>query len=368
MEIAKFFKEKTQIARVFEIPVRIDNRLYLVIFLMSVFTAISIPAAHLEDPLMKFLFGLLTTIIFFVSIFLHELGHSLMAHTEAVEVREIMLYPFGGLSRFKRPPDNAKSEFRIAIAGPAVSFLLSIIFLAAYFIADSFQSNLFALLFSFLFILNGLITVFNLFPGYPLDGGRVLRAFLWQNGKDINDATVLTGRAGQIIGAALVVIGLIIAIFQGSFFMGTWIAVMGFFLFDSAAKIIKETNKLEIALVKNVMSAPLTLLPTENIQHFVDTILPNRRYTSFLVAQERNFYGILALEDIKNLDKNEWHQTEIQKIMRPIKPEYFVEPETPLNEAKEIMRQNGVGIVGVIDEEGHLVGYLQKGKIRRKLK
>lgn len=368
MEITKFFKGKTLIGRVFEIPVRIDNRLYLVIFLMSVFTAISIPATHIEDPLVKFLFGLLTTVIFFLSIFLHEFGHSLMAYNERLEVREIVLHPFGGLAQFKRPPDNAKSEFRIAIAGPATSFLLFIIFLIAYFAANSFESPLFGLLFSFLFILNGLITVFNLFPGYPLDGGRVLRAILWQNGRDINDATLLTGRAGQIIGAALIVIGFIIAIFQGSFFMGLWIVVIGFFLFDSAARIIKETNKLEVAIVKNVMSAPLTILPTENIQHFVDTILPNRRYTSFLVAQERNFYGVLTLEDIKNLDKNEWHETEVQAVMRPIKPEYFVEPETLLNDAKEIMRQNGVGIVGVIDEEGHLVGYLQRGKIRRKLK
>lgn len=150
--------------------------------------------------------------------------------------------------------------------------------------------------------------------------------------------------------------------------MGPWISVIGYFLFDSATKIIKETTKLEVALVKSVMSAPLTILPTETIQHFVDVILPSRRYTSFLVAEERNFYGILTLEDIKNLDKSEWNKTQVQTIMRPIKQEYFVDPETPLNDAKEIMRQNGVGIVGVIDEEGHLVGYLQKGKIRRKLK
>lgn len=368
MKIAKFFKQKTLVARIFEIPVRIDNRLFIVIFLMSILTAINISSTIIEDPLTKLFLGFITTLVFFFSIFLHELGHSLIARSERLEVREIVLHPFGGLARFKRPPDNARSEFRVAIAGPATSFLLTLFFLIAYFIANWFESPLIALLFSFLFVLNALITVFNLFPGYPLDGGRILRAILWQRGKDINEATLLTGRAGQIIGVSLIVVGLIISIFRGNFFMGLWTAVVGFFLFDSATKIIKETNKLEIARVKDVMSHPLTIFPADNILHFVDNILPNRRQTSFIVAQDGNFYGILALEDIKNLDKEKWHLTEIQTVMRPLKPEYFVEPDTPLNDAKEIMRQNGIGIVVVLDEDENLVGYLQRGKIRRKIK
>ncbi|NJM54063.1 MAG: hypothetical protein HC846_12185 [Blastocatellia bacterium] len=107
-----------------------------------------------------------------------------------------------------------------------------------------------------------------------------LRAILWKRGKDIHEATLLTGRAGQIIGVALIVIGLIIAIFRGDFFMGLWTAVIGFFLFDAATKTIQETNKLEVAKVKDVMSRPLTILPMDNVLHFVDNILPNRRQTS----------------------------------------------------------------------------------------
>ncbi|NJM54062.1 MAG: hypothetical protein HC846_12180 [Blastocatellia bacterium] len=132
MELVKFFKKQTLIARIFGIPVRIDNRLFVVLFLMSVLTAINIPVTILEDPLAKFFFGLMTTLLFFLSIFLHELGHSIIAYREELEVREVVLYPFGGLARFKRPPDSAGAEFRIAIAGPATSFLLSITFLAAY--------------------------------------------------------------------------------------------------------------------------------------------------------------------------------------------------------------------------------------------
>lgn len=368
MEIAKFFKQKTVVARFSQIPVRVDNRLFIFIFLMSVVTALSISTDVLEDPILKFLIGLLTTLIFFISIFLHELGHFFIALREGLEVREILLYPFGGLSRFKRPPDNAGAEFRIAVAGPVISFLLAVLFLGAYFISDWSESPILAALFSFLAILNALVAVFNLFPGFPLDGGRLLRALLWQRGKDIHDATILTTRAGQIIGIALFVSGLVLAIIFNNFFMGLWTAAIGFFLFDSAAKIIKETNKLEVAKVKDVMSHPLALSATDTVLHFVDTILPSRRQTSFIVAQDRQFYGILVLEDIKDLDKSKWSSTTIKSVMRPIKPEYFVEEEMPLNDAKEIMRQNGVGIVAVIDEEDQLVGYLQRGKFRRKIK
>lgn len=367
MEIVKFFRQQTLIARIFEIPVRIDNRLFIVLAIMSVLTAMSIPTSIIEDPLTKIFFGLLTTLILFLSIFLHELGHSIIARREAIEIREIVLHPFGGISRFKRAPDSASAEFRIAIAGPATSFLLSLMFLGFYALANSFGTNVYAPLLFLLFFLNALLAVFNLFPGYPLDGGRVLRAILWQRGKDIHEATLLTGRAGQIIGVGLIVVGLFITIFRGDLFTGLWTVIIGFFLFDAAAKTIKETNKMDVARVADVMSPTLSILPTDNILHFMDVILPHRRQTAFIVAQDRNFYGILALEDIKTLDKSQWHLTEIKSVMRPIQPEYFVEEDSLLNDAKDIMRQNGVGIVGVVDEGGQLVGYLQRGKIRRKI-
>jgi Zn-dependent protease len=368
MEIAKFFKKKTQIARIFEVPVRIDNRMFVVLVILSVLTAINIPAVLLEDPLAKFFLGLLTIGVFFLSIFLHELGHLMVARREGLEVREIILYPFGGLARFKRPPDSAGEEFRIAIAGPVTSFLLSAVFFLFYLLANSSEGSLSTPLLFALFFLNVLLAIFNLFPGYPLDGGRILRAVLWQRGRDIHEATLLTGRAGQIIGIGLIVVGLLIAVFRGDIFTGGWTIIFGYFLFAAAANIIKETNKLDVATAREVMSPPLTILPTDSILHFVDNVLPHRRQTAFIVAQDRHFFGILALEDIKSVDKSKWSKTKIKTVMRSIQPEYFVEEETPFEEAKEIMRQNGVGIVGVVDEEGQLVGYLQRGKFRRKIK
>lgn len=366
MKIIEFFKRQILVARVFGIPVRIDNRWFLVLILMSwLIAATNIPSSIMTDSLSKFAFGFGTTLVFFFSIFLHELGHSLVARLEQIEVREIVLHPFGGLARFKRPPDNPRAEFRIAIAGPATSFLISIVFFGLWLFSKSVGLTGLTLFSFLLFFWNLLLAIFNLFPGYPLDGGRILRAFLWKQGKDLNEATLLTGRAGQVIGVGLIVVGIFIAFFQKEFFTGLWSVIVGIFLFDAAFGIIKEIGRLEEVRVAEVMSPPFSIDPNQNILHFVDNVLPIHRQTSFLVAKDRQFYGILTLEDLKTLEKSKWHETKIQDVMRPITTDYFVEADALLSDAKEIMRENGVGAVGIVDEHGKLVGYLQRNKIRK---
>ncbi len=364
MKIIEFFKRQLLIANVFGIPVRIDYRWFLVLILMSGLTATYIPSSIVEDNLTKFGLGFMTTIVFFLSIFLHELGHALVARMEQVEVREIVLHPFGGLARFKYAPDNPRAEFRIAIAGPAASFIISLGFLALTAFLNSFGSNAFTPLAFLLFFWNLLLAVFNLFPGYPLDGGRVLRAFLWKRGKDLNEATILTGRAGQIIAVGLIVVGLMITLGRGDI-TGLWTVLIGLFLYDSATGIIKQTIELEEVKVSEVMLLPFPVAPDENVLHFVDNILPMQRQTIFLVAKDNQLYGILILADLKDSERSDWHKTKIQEIMRPITLDYFVETDSLLSEARELMRENGVGAVGVIDKNGDLVGYLQRDRIRR---
>ncbi len=364
MRVIEFFKRQLLIAHIFGIPVRIDYRWFFVLILMSWLTATYIPSSIVEDTFAKLGFGFLTTLVFFFSIFLHELGHALVARLEKLEVREIVLHPFGGLARFKRAPDNPRTEFLVAIAGPATSFIISLVFLALTAFLNSLGSNVFTLLAFLLFFWNLLLAVFNLFPGYPLDGGRVLRAFLWKRGKDLNEATILTGKAGQIIAVALIVVGLIITIGRSDI-NGLWTVLIGLFLYDAAKGIIIQTSKSETILVGEVMSVPFSVAPDENVLHFVDNILPLRRQSTFLVAKERQLYGVLTLEDLKNLERSKWHKTKIKKVMRPITPDYFVEADSLLIDARELMKHNGIGAVGVIDEQGNLVGYLQRNKIRR---
>lgn len=365
MKTLEIFKRQLQLAHVFGIPVRIDYRWFFVLVLFAWLTAAYIPERLVESVLTRFLLGFLTTLVFFLSIFLHELAHAVVARMEKIEVVEIVLHPFGGLARFRHPPETPRAEFRVAIAGPAASLLLAILFLVVTVWFNSLGENLVSPLTFLLFLWNLLLAVFNLLPGYPLDGGRILRAYLWKRGKDLNEATILTGRAGQIIAVTLMVIGILIALFRGDLFTGLWTVVIGLFLFVEAKEIIRQVSSIEATMVAEVMSLPLTLSPENNLLYFVDNVLPMHRQTAFMVGENKQFYGFLMLEDLKKIAREKWHTIKVREIMRPIREDYFVEAHSFLIDARLQMKENGIGAVGVIDENGELVGFLQKNRIRK---
>lgn len=357
MSFFEFFKRQITIARVYSIPVRADYRWFFVLGLMSLVTANNIGSLDSNFPV-DLAFGAAMTCIFFVSIFLHEFAHAVVARAENVPVAEIILHPFGGLTRLRREPDTPRAEFRIAVAGPVASFLLAVVFVVLTVAFSSLGANSFALVFKSLALLNFLLAVFNLFPGYPLDGGRVLRAYLWRRGRDLNEATILTGRFGQLIGGILAAFGIFAAVARGDVFTGFWTALAGAFLFDAARSIIRQTRRSEKIAVGDVMSLPVAVAPEASVLHFVDNVLPLCREKVFPVARDRQLYGILALEDLKKLPRERWRETKISSVMRPVTPDYFVETGAVLSQAKQLMRINGVAALGVIDAAGNLVGFL----------
>ena len=244
MKFYEFFKRQILLAHVSRIPVRIDFRWLFVFALMTWLTANRIQPLTENYPT-SFIFGILTTIVLFASIFLHEFAHAVFARREGIEVLEIVLHPFGGLTRLGREPDTPQAEFRIAVAGPLASFVLAILFLGLTILFNSADTNILRDIFFYLCLLNFLLGIFNLFPGYPLDGGRVLRAFLWRRGKDLNEATILTGRFGQIIAVVLIGFGVFLVIVNGDIFNGFWAGLVGFFLYDSAKSIIVEVKNFD---------------------------------------------------------------------------------------------------------------------------
>jgi Zn-dependent protease len=366
MRQLEFLKREILIAHVSEIPVRIDFRWFFVLVLMTGITAYHLSKLN-DDFLISLALGFTTTIVLFVSIFIHEYAHAFIARMEGVEVLEIVLHPFGGLARFRREPDTPRAEFRIAIAGPAASFLLAVAFIILMTLANSLELRLLSWLFFFLGLWNFLLAVFNMFPGYPLDGGRVLRAFLWRRGADLNEATILTGKFGKIIAIALMVFGVVILLTSSDgIFTGFWTILVGLFLYDAASGIIKQINDFENLSVEEAMQLPVTIEPDSSVLQFVDTVLPVHRRTVFLVAESKQFYGVLMLEDLKKLPREDWQKTQIRQVMRPVAPEYFVEVSTPLAEAKILLRENGISSLGVINTRGELVGFLQRGRLRKR--
>jgi Zn-dependent protease len=379
MGIPEFFKRQLTIARVYGIPVRIDYRWFAVVAL-----SVWLIASNLQNPIQvgnvllpphapatAWLLGLITTTGLFFSVFGHELAHALMARAEGIEIEEIVLHPFGGLARLKTEPQNPRAEFRIAFAGPASSFLFGLLAFAGAKIAalGNYESTVVV----FFLIMSGnlLLALFNLFPGYPLDGGRVLRALLWRRSGNIVDATRKAGICGVLIGGVLVLFGVYILVAPNrratqSYFMGGWSILVGLFLLDTAARVVKNAHEVGLATVADAMSPPVAIDPGLTVTRLVDDVLSLHRQTSFPVAVKGRLHGILSLEDLKSLPRERWSTTQVQAVMRPVGPGFYVEPSTTLDSAQELMKQNGVGSIAVVDAKGTLVGFLQSGRLKRR--
>jgi CBS domain-containing protein len=284
-----------------------------------------------------------------------------------------VLHPFGGLARLKTQPQNPRAEFRIAFAGPASSFLFALLAFAAAKIAA--VGNYEATVVVFFLIASGnlLLALFNLFPGYPLDGGRVLRALLWRRSGNIVDATRKAGICGILIGGVLILFGIYILVAPNwrpsqPYFMGGWSILVGLFLLDTAAKVVKGAHEVQLATVADAMSPPFAIEPGLMIAKLVDDILPLHRQTTFPVAVAGKLHGILSLEDLKMLPRARWANTRVQAVMRPVAPSFFVGSSTTLDSAQEVMKENGVGSLAIVDAKGTLVGFLQSGRIKRRSK
>lgn len=381
MGFPEFFKRQLTIARVYGIPVRIDYRWFAVVIL-----SVWLIASNLQKPIQlgnvplpphapatAWLLGLITTAGLFLSVFGHELAHALMARAEGIEIEEIVLHPFGGLARLKTDPQNPRAEFRIALAGPASSFLFAILAFVATKIAAVGDYESTVVVFFLIAAGNLLLALFNLFPGYPLDGGRVLRALIWRRTGDIKDATRKAGICGILIGGMLVLFGVYILISPNwraaqPYFMSVWSILVGLFLLDTAVKVVKSAQHARLVTVSDAMSPAVTIDPGLMVTRFVDDILPLHRQTSFPVAVSGRLHGILSLEDLKSLPKERWATTRVQAVMRPVKPGFFVEPATTLDSAQSVMKENGVGAVAIVNARGELVGFLQRGSIKRRSK
>jgi Zn-dependent protease/CBS domain-containing protein len=370
MNLLQLFRRQIQVARVFGIPVRIDYRWFAVFALSAWVIAVSFGEG---TPLTQFVklgaaaawvAGVLTTFALFLSIFGHELSHALLARAEGIESDEIVLHPFGGLTRLRREPDNPRAEFRIAIAGPSASFLIGVLALAGFYVARVAGLDALGAALSIVGFWNFTIAASNLLPGYPLDGGRVLRAFLWKRTGQLDDATRIAGRGGQLIGGAFVVFGVWFYLRAGDPFMGLWLALVGLFLFDAARSVTRPRKVLRTA--GDAMAAPVSVEPDSTVAHFVDHVFALHRQKAFAVARERRLHGILTLRDLKELPRERWHQTRVRDVMRPVADDLFVAPSTPLARAERLLNENGAGALAVVDDAGQLVGLLLRGRFKRR--
>src|SRR5207248_10479380 len=331
--VKNLFKKQILVARVYSIPVRIDYRWFIVFAMSVALIAANVRKYPLQlgtfriPPTGDFLawtLGIVTTLALFASVFGHELSHALMGRTEGIEIEEIVLHPFGGLARLKTQPENPKAEFRIAVAGPAASFLFSLIAFGGMLLTSKLHFDFGTSFFFFIGAGNLLLAVFNLFPGYPLDGGRVLRAIIWKRSGNIREATRIAGFCGQLMSLVLIAFGIymVLAPTFHAYFMGLWSVLVGVFLLGAATSVVRSAR--EPTTVAEAMSPPIAVEPDWPISKLIDEVLPLHRQASFPVALNRRLLGILSLEDVKKLPPDRWRSQRVSDAMRTGNSQLFV--------------------------------------------
>ena len=314
--------------------------------------------------------GFLTTFLLFISVLAHELAHSLMARAEGLGTGNITLYMFGGLASLNGQPAQPSSEFKIAIVGPAASFIVGIIF---YLIVDVFlygtSHRAIGQVLRHLGNVNLLLAGFNILPGLPLDGGRVLRALLWRMNKNFRMATQLAVRSGLMIAITLTVAGIIYFLWI-DYVYGMWMIIVGLII----ALMLGTTEgrnygvwRVKRGTVEDVMNRDVVQIPPGmKVTDFINKVLNNNHHTSFPVVDNMRLHGMLLLEELKSVPREDWPRLEARDVMRPVNDAMFVNSSATIAQVQTILSSNGLGRAVVLDSNGFIVGYVSMRDINMK--
>jgi Zn-dependent protease len=303
----------------------------------------------------------LTSLLFFGSVLAHELGHSWVALRNNIPVRSITLFIFGGVAQIEREPRTPGAEFRIAIAGPLVSLGLALLFQALFFLDQAVP--FLAAPSEYLARINFSLAFFNLIPGFPLDGGRVLRALVWKLTGRFEGATRVASISGQIVAFGFIGVG-VFTVLGGSFFNGLWLAFIGWFLQNAAASTYAQVSlerMLGGARVEQAMSHDcLRVQPLTPLSTLIEERVLNGGQRCFFVAEDDGrLQGVLTLSDIAAVPQPRWRFTTLDQVMIPSRQVVRVEPHTGLLEALRLMDSANVAQVAVMRGDD-LLGMLSR--------
>lgn len=323
------------------------------------------------SPAVRILLGLAGALGLFVSILLHELSHALVARRFAMPVERITLFLFGGVAHMEDEPPTPKAEFLMAIAGPLMSLILALLGLGALTIAGSAQAPSWVLaLLAYLVSINLTIAVFNMLPGFPLDGGRVLRAAIWAVNKDIVFATRVSSLVGQTFGVALIAFGLI-AVFVAGSFGGLWTVLVGGLVIQFArqayvALLVKQA--LRGAAVRHFMDPdPVMLKPESSVGALMRTPPRLSDQLVYPVARDdRSLVGLVDLRRTQGVPPIEWESHAIQEFAEPLSAAIQIAPDTDAERALRKMNEAGSTELMVV-ENNRLLGVLSIHSLARQI-
>lgn len=274
--------------------------------------------------------GLLTSVMFFASLVFHELAHSVVAQHYKIRVLSITLFVFGGVARIEHDPSSALQEFNIAVAGPVASGFLCAAFFGLGVVLPS--SEIVQAFSGSLWITNGLLAVFNLLPGFPLDGGRIFRAIIWGATKNFSRATRVAGASGRLIAYALILLGGF-AVYKGFIAQGLWSVFIGFFLLNAAQESVAQAairETLSGLRASDVMSHEVpTVDRAATLEDYSAEVLRTGRRCHLVLADDR-LVGMMNVHRLNSVPRGEWAVNSVQSVMIPRERILWAAPDEPL--------------------------------------
>ncbi|MGQ0812757.1 MAG: site-2 protease family protein [Nitrospiraceae bacterium] len=370
-----------QIGRILGIPIKVHSSWFLVfLFVTWTLAAGYLPTALPGLSSARYWgMGSVAALLLFLSVLLHELGHSYVALQYRIPISQITLFIFGGVAQMRKEPPGPRAEFLIAIAGPIVSFLLGGLCLSVVTVGESLsvarQPQGLLVLGSLLGAINIQLGLFNLIPGLPLDGGRVLRAGLWAWTKNFYRATSQAALAGLVIavliglaGGALLVGAMVGALPSSVAGNGGWVILIGAFLF-AAARNSRKQAALRVALdqvsVKDLMTRTVnTLSPDMTIEQAVNQYFVQYGDDAFPVTEQGHPVGLVTVREVQALPTAVWGRRQIRDVMRPWSARCEVQAACPVSQVLERMLQEDHYFLAVV-EDGRLAGFITRPAIAR---
>ncbi len=323
------------------------------------------------DLVTAILLALLTSLLIGVSIVLHELSHALIARRYAVAVQNITLFALGGAAEVHQDAPTPDSAVAIAAAGPLFSLLLALIYGSLSWSAGQLAQPVSMLLMTVAFHLaltNGIMAVFNLLPGYPLDGGRILQATLWFLTDDMLRSTQIAARVGQVCGLLIGIAGLGLAIVFCQPFLALWLPVIGFFLYRMARtsydQLFMQTMLTGMQVADFMQRSHRAVSPELTLEQFVARYVPGQSEQSFVVVGQRSWYlnvvtdesdsvtgliGVITLRNLRRFAPGEWGRTHVREAMTPLSQVCTIPPDLNMIDALHLMTMLRVDMLPVAD-------------------
>lgn len=362
------FKSSFPIGRIRGIQIQIHISWLIIFFLLSLALIGSLNQMRPEWSQTTILVAsLVSVVLFFISVVLHELGHSLLALSRGIPVPAITLFVFGGMSHMDREAETARDEFWIAIIGPLVSLVLAGIFL---FLSWTLPiSEPVRLVLNWVGVINLVLAVFNLIPGFPLDGGRVFRAIVWGVTGDERKAMRWAVMAGRFVAYGLFALGIYVLIAQG-LWSGLWIMAIAWFLLSAAAASGLDFSMRQVTRdmhAHDLMEAqPPRVSADITIEEWVNKhVLPSGRRAA-LVDHHDEAVGLVTLSDASKVARERWHDTPVDQVMTPRRNLHTVASATPVSDVLQLINKHNLNQIPVADNK-RLVGWITRQQVLQSL-